>query len=382
MRAKPFIIGALLSLVVIAAALAVAAASRADKYEPQAEGSCAVTAGEIENLINAGDTQAAVLKAQQLKADARLAKNSRREGSNVGIWIVCAVAVVIVNGCIAYIYFSILKPFRRLEKFADKIALGDFSEAIDIERGNYFGKFTWAFDSMRREIIKSRSCEREALENNKTVIASLSHDLKTPVASISAYSEALVNGLYSSTEEMYSYLDVISKKCEEIAKITGDMITHSIGELGALKMEPTHFDLVQLLESAVSESSVGGDIHFEKPLFTAPVCADENRLKQLVGNLIGNAQKYAGGKMDITLTKKSRMFAVHFRDYGQGIPDSELPFVLDKFYRGSNTDGKSGSGLGLYIVKYIAQQSGGDVVLENRDKGLEVTVTIPQDTNC
>lgn len=381
MRAKPFIIGALLSLVVIAAALAVAAASRADKYEPQAEGSYAVTAGEIENLINAGDTQAAVLKAQQLKADARLAKNSRREGSNVGIWIVCAVAVVIVNGCIAYIYFSILKPFRRLEKFADKIALGDFSEALDIERGNYFGKFTWAFDSMRREIIKSRSCEREALENNKTVIASLSHDLKTPVASISAYSEALVNGLYSSTEEMYSYLDVISKKCEEIAKITGDMITHSIGELGALKMEPTHFDLVQLLESAVSESSVGGDIHFEKPLFTAPVCADENRLKQLVGNLIGNAQKYAGGKMDITLTKKSRMFAVHFRDYGQGIPDSELPFVLDKFYRGSNTDGKSGSGLGLYIVKYIAQQSGGNVVLENRDKGLEVTVTIPQDTN-
>ncbi|MBQ8121256.1 MAG: sensor histidine kinase, partial [Ruminococcus sp.] len=71
----------------------------------------------------------------------------------------------------------------------------------------------------------------------------------------------------------------------------------------------------------------------------------------------------------------------HFRDYGQGIPDSELPFVLDKFYRGSNTDGKSGSGLGLYIVKYIAQQSGGDVVLENKDKGLEVTVTIPQDTN-
>ena len=381
MRAKPFIIGALLSLVVIAAALAVAAASRADKYEPQAEGSYAVTAGEIENLINAGDTQAAVLKAQQLKADARLAKNSRSEGSTVGIWIVCAVAVVIVNSCIAYIYFSILKPFRRLEKFADKIALGDFSEALDIERGNYFGKFTWAFDSMRREIIKSRSCEREALENNKTVIASLSHDLKTPVASISAYSEALVNGLYSSTEEMYSYLDVISKKCEEIAKITGDMITHSIGELGALKMETTHFDLVQLLESAVSESSVGGDIHFEKPLFTAPVCADENRLKQLVGNLIGNAQKYAGGKMDITLTKKSRMFAVHFRDYGQGIPDSELPFVLDKFYRGSNTDGKSGSGLGLYIVKYIAQQSGGNVVLENRDKGLEVTVTIPQDTN-
>ena len=90
------------------------------------------------------------------------------------------------------------------------------------------------------------------------------------------------------------------------------------------------------------------------------------------------AQKYGGGKMDISVTKKDHMFAVHFRDYGQGIPDSDLPFVLDKFYRGSNTQDKSGSGLGLYIVKYIAQQSGGDVVLENKQPGLEVTVTIPE----
>lgn len=379
MRAKPFLIGALLSVVVIAAALAVTLAQREDRYAPKAEGRYAVTAGEIENLINAGDTQKALQKAQQIQADARLAKNDQSKSSGAGVWIVCITAVVIVNGCIAYIWLSIIRPFRRLERFADKIASGDLSEALEIDRGNYFGRFTWAFDSMRREIIRSRSCEKEALENNKTVIASLSHDLKTPVASISAYSEALVNGLYSSTEEMYSYLDVISKKCEEIAKITGDMITHSIGELGALKMEPAHFDLVQLLTCAVKEASVGGEVHFEKPMFSAPVCADESRIKQLVGNLIGNAQKYADGRMDITLTKSDRMFAVHFRDYGQGIPDSELPFVLDKFYRGTNASGKSGSGLGLYIVKYIAQQSGGDVVLENKTDGLEVTVTFPQD---
>ena len=157
------------------------------------------------------------------------------------------------------------------------------------------------------------------------------------------------------------------------------MITHSISELGALKMESEHFDLAQLVKNAVGESSVNGSVHFEEPMFSAPVCADKNRLKQLVGNLIGNAQKYAGGKLDISITRQSRMFAVHFRDYGQGIPDSELPFVFDKFYRGSNTGDKSGSGLGLYIVRYIAQQSGGDVTIENKDKGLEVTGTIPED---
>lgn len=378
MKIKPFIIGALLSLVVVLTALAVVLVSRPDRHEPETEARIAVTAGEAEALISSGDTQKASQKLAQIKADAQTIKSERKQNSNAGIWIVCIAAVIIVNGCIVYIWFSIIKPFNKLERFADKLARGEFDEPLDYERDNYFGKFTWAFDNMRREIIKARSCEKEAMENNKTVIASLSHDLKTPVASISAYSEALVNGLYSSTEEMYSYLDVISKKCEEIAKITGDMITHSIGELGALKMTPTSFDLAQLIEKTVGESSVSGDVRFEKPLFAVPVCADKNRLGQLIGNLIGNAQKYGGGKMDISVTKKDHMFAVHFRDYGQGIPDSDLPFVLDKFYRGSNTQDKSGSGLGLYIVKYIAQQSGGDVVLENKQPGLEVTVTIPE----
>ena len=94
--------------------------------------------------------------------------------------------------CIVFIWISVIKPFHKLERFADSLAAGEFDEALDYQRTNYFGKFTWAFDSMRREIIKARSCEREAIENNKTVIASLSHDLKTPVASISAYSEARV----------------------------------------------------------------------------------------------------------------------------------------------------------------------------------------------
>ena len=78
------------------------------------------------------------------------------------------------------------------------------------------------------------------------------------------------------------------------------------------------------------------------------------------------------------MTKNGAAYAVHFCDHGKGIPDEDMPFVLDKFYRGSNTGDKSGSGLGLYIVRYIAQQSGGDVLLENKDPGLEVTVTVPE----
>ena len=90
-----------------------------------------------------------------------------------------------------YVYFAILRPFEKMKAFAGKIARGDFEDSLRYERSNYFGEFTWAFDSMRTEIIKARACEKEAIENNKTVIATLSHDIKTPIASIRAYTEGL-----------------------------------------------------------------------------------------------------------------------------------------------------------------------------------------------
>ena len=243
MRYKPFLVGLLLSLLMVGCTFVLTLTG--DKYKPTSESEMAVTANEIDRLIRSGDTQAASQKAQQLVNTANSAKS---ENSSAGLWILCIAAVAVVNICIVFIWISVIKPFHKLERFADSLAAGEFDEALDYQRTNYFGKFTWAFDSMRREIIKARACERAAIDNNKTVIASLSHDLKTPVASISAYSEALVNGLYSNTEEMYAYLDVISSKCNEVAKLTNDMITHSIGELGALKMEPSSIDLCELIE--------------------------------------------------------------------------------------------------------------------------------------
>ncbi|MBQ1536522.1 MAG: sensor histidine kinase, partial [Ruminococcus sp.] len=252
MKYKPFLIGMLLSIALIVTALLSYTGN--DKYEPDRQAAVAVGANEVYNLINSGDTKAAAERARQLSAEAAQKDTRVRSNSKTWVWILCGVGIVCINGVIAYVWLSIIKPFHKLERYADDLAAGKFDNGLDYERSNYFGKFTWAFDSMRREIIKARSCEREAIENNKTVIASLSHDLKTPVASISAYSEALVNGFYSDTEEMYSYLDVISKKCDEISKITGDMLVHAIGELDALKMSPEPLELSGFIETTVKET--------------------------------------------------------------------------------------------------------------------------------
>ena len=377
MRYKPFLVGAVLSLLPLLAAVIIACTTKPFAVDELSQ--ISVCANEAQHLTDVGETQKAQQKLEQIQTLVRSTDKDRK--NTTGIWIVFACCVLVVFSYAFYIYASVIRPFKKLEHFADSIASGEFDRPLDYERTNYFGRFTHAFDSMRREIVKSRACEREAIENNKTVIAALSHDLKTPVASISAYSEALVNGLYSDTEEMYSYLGVISSKCEEITRLTNDMITHSISELNALRMLPEQTDLTELVSEVVKENAAGAKVSFEQPMFPAVVLADKGRLKQLFGNLLGNAEKYAGTNVDIAIKKKEGSFFVTVRDYGKGIPDEDMPFIFGKFYRGGNTEGKSGSGLGLYIVKYIAQQSGGDVTLENKDPGLEVTVTIPEDEN-
>ena len=103
--------------------------------------------------------------------------------------------------------------------------------------------------------------------------------------------------------------------------------------------------------------------------------------RKWIENLINNARKYAKTKVDISLTKDSGFVYIHFRDHGKGIPDEDMPFIFDKFYRGRNCGDEAGSGLGLFIVKYITQQTGGDIVLKNHPDGLEATVSLPIHTD-
>ena len=93
--------------------------------------------------------------------------------------------------------------------------------------------------------------------------------------------------------------------------------------------------------------------------------------------VITNARKYAKTNIDVRITLDGGYVSIHFRDYGSGIPDEDIPFIFGKFYRGKNCGSEQGSGLGLYIVKYVAEQSLGTAKLRNCEKGLEVTISLP-----
>lgn len=334
-----------------------------------------VQLNEIEQLAARGDNTAAADCAAALRMDLRTAET---ESNDVPMLLMCGACLLFLTGTVVYCGVNVAAPFRHLQGFAERVACGDLDTPLQYERTNLFGKFTWAFDSMREEIQRARSAEREAIENNKTVIASLSHDIRTPVSSIRAYAEALELGMDGNPEKRAEYISTILRKCDEISKLTDDILTHALTELDRLQFVPDRFELGAVLTDFLKDLSAGkDDIQYENPPHPVYLYADKKRIGQLVGNLVNNARKYAKTNIEITVTEDTEGVLLLVRDYGAGIPDNELPFVCGKFYRGSNTAQNTGSGLGLYIVRYIAEQSGGSVSLQNVQPGLAVTVRLP-----
>ena len=335
-----------------------------------------VIINEIEQLAKMGEYEKLTEKTAVLSESIHSMQTvSDTDG---GIFIMCGICIIFIGVIFGYIYFAMLRPFEKLKGFAEEISRGNFDIPLEYERSNYFGAFTWAFDSMRREIVRSRACEREAVENNKTVIATLSHDIKTPIASIRAYTEGLEAKLDSTPEKREKYLGVIIRKCDEVSRLTNDLFLHSLSDLDKLVITPEDIELCGFMENAVSEIAAdNNDVHFRKPYFSAIISADPKRLMQITENLIANARKYAKSDTDVYITLTDDMAEIHFRDHGKGIPDENMPFVFGKFYRGKNSDGEQGSGLGLYIVKHITEQMKGSITLHNHSDGLEVTVAFP-----
>lgn len=280
-------------------------------------------------------------------------------------------------GCV---YWKILKPFERLEEYAERIAGGNLEASLGYERTNYFGAFTWAFDHMREEIRYARKREREAIEENKTVIASLSHDIKTPIASIRACSEALEANLNADYEKRQRYTGILMKKCDEVTALVNDLVLHSLSELEKLEIRTGRLAIAGVIRSTVAEIAFDG-VTLEEPLPEAWVNGDAARIAQILENLLNNARKYApGARVHIRAEKEGGKYWIHVCDEGKGIPPEDMPFVLQKFYRGKNVDAQPGSGLGLYIVRYLTEAMQGEVRLQNSERGLDAAVGLPVET--
>lgn len=292
-------------------------------------------------------------------------------------WAVCAAGVALVWSVTAYLYLSVVRPFSRLEAFADEVARGNLDLPLAYERSNPFGRFTWAFDNMRKEIKRARAAEAEALEQSKTTVAALSHDIKTPIASIRAYSEALELGLARDETERAGYARTIARKCDEVTALTDDLFLHALAELDRIAVSCEDAPIDRAVARAAADFGVDGTVVLGR-LDRAVVAHDPKRLVEALENLVANARKYApGSTVEVSGRAEGGAYRIEVRDFGDGVAPEDLPFAFDRFYRGVNAQGTPGAGLGLFIVRYLVEQMGGSVRLENAEPGLRVGIEFP-----
>jgi signal transduction histidine kinase len=297
----------------------------------------------------------------------------------IGLVIVYIIIVALVGIFLLLLHRRILKPFRGLQKFASKIAGGDLDAPLSMDRGNVFGAFTESFDLMRAELYAARENEREANQSKKELVASLSHDVKTPVASIKAISELMLakaQGDSDSDRETkeLEQLKTINAKADQIDLLVTNMFHATLEELEELKVNPVEtssVSLARLIEDADYRNLV--------TISKVPEClvwADAIRLVQVFDNILGNSYKYADTQVRIEAEIVDNYLVLNFADGGKGVASDELPLLAQKFYRGSNATEKSGSGLGLYISSFFMTEMRGTLSCENTSEGFSVKVSL------
>lgn len=277
-----------------------------------------------------------------------------------------------------YLHKRIIHPFDKLEDFAKLIAIGKFDVSLNIEHKNIFGEFTKAFDIMRNELKLAKEREEESIEAKKTLIATLSHDIKTPVASIRAYAEGLSGGMNMTKDRKEKYLNVIIKKADEITKLTDDLFLHAISDMEKMEFNTKAYNSKEVLEEILFPLFIQYNEKFKviQGIPDKQIVTDKLRLAQVFNNIIANATKYAN-ESDIVLSflENEEFLECKFKDNGKGVEPEDIPFLFDKFYRGKNTEKVHGTGLGLYIVKHIMEKTNGYVRARNSN-GFEVTIGI------
>lgn len=288
------------------------------------------------------------------------------------------IVAMFLQGCICagyffYIRHAMIRPFYKLKAFAERVAGGNLDIPLEMDRQNLFGAFTESFDLMRSELKKARIAEARANASKKELVAKLSHDIKTPVASIKAASEVGA-ALATDGKNRENYGQII-RKADQINTLVTNLFSATLEELQELSVTPSELkseELRDLLENA--------DYLHRAAIPPIPACllfVDKLRLQQVFDNIFVNSYKYADTKIDVTIGRQAHNLMVSVEDCGGGVGEAELPLLKEKFQRGSNTDNIEGAGLGLYISDYCMKEMQGNLDVANGTNGLRVTVRIP-----
>ena len=202
------------------------------------------------------------------------------------------------------------------------------------------------------------------------MIAKLSHDIKTPVASIKSTSEiGMAITKEERTKEMFG---VINSKTDQIKSLVDNLFTSSVHDITEIEVNPgmqTSDTIATLIKNSDYLNRAGS--------FDIPECSvyfDKLRLQQVFDNIFMNSYKYSDTDISVTSEISGDYLVIRVADKGPGVKEEELPLIREKYKRGSNASGNEGAGLGLFLTDYFMEKMDGKMGLRNLNPGFEVSV--------
>lgn len=300
------------------------------------------------------------------------------------------VTIILIDSCLAvlfivilitllFIKLQILNPFFKLRDAPYELSKGNLTVPLKENKSRLFGKFVWGLDLLREHLEQQKSNELALQKDKKTLILSISHDIKTPLSAIKLSSQALSKGLYTDKEKQIEVIRNINENANKIENFVTDIIKASNEEFIKFEVNNCEFyldDCINKITDYYSEK-----LSLNKTAFTVSkhsnhiIKGDPDRAVEVMQNIIENAIKYGNGeyiKIDFSVEEGCSLISIS--NNGCTIDDNEMPHIFDSFWRGSNSRKANGSGLGLYICRQLMHLMNGEIFAEKH--GSVITLTL------
>ena len=293
------------------------------------------------------------------------------------LWVILAVALLVALIIFSNSFFlrSIVGPVLHINEFAKKITGGQYGIRMNADYNDEIGELCGTLNDMSAELSRVEKTQND-------FISSVSHELRTPLTAIAGWADTIESCL-DDPKLAAQGLTIIKKETRRLSQMVEELLDFSRIEGGGMRLQTEPFDLRGDLYDAVFTytdmlQQEGMRIEYEESEEPIMVFADRNRLKQVFLNIIDNAGKYGkdGDRVQVSAHTEDGSCIVHIRDFGQGIKEDELPFVKQKFYKGS-AKGR-GAGIGLSVCNDIIAMHGGTLDISSvYGEGTDVCITLP-----
>lgn len=285
------------------------------------------------------------------------------------IAVVIAIILSIITGS------QISKPVRKLTSASQSIQKGILNTKVDISRKDEIGKLALTFNKMSEELYKLD-------KNRRMFISDVSHELKTPLASIKALIESLING-NNDIDTYNEYLKDVNNEIDRLANLVKSLLTVARLEEVKINKEPIELhneiqSILKIVNPLLKEKNINLINNCEKDI---DIFGDKGKVREVLINLIDNAIKYnkCNGNIEVSCTQRMWKKSIRVKDNGIGMSEKELPFIFDNFYRidKSRQSDSGGSGIGLFIVKRIVELHGWSIRVNSKlGEGTEFIIDV------